>query len=119
MSDQQFDNKRRRFIKIGTLSLAAVPLGNWLLGKQTLAANPNQLEESDPAAQALGYVHDATKADVAKFPKRAGPDGATQFCKTCQLYTGQAGSEWGPCSIFPGKVVNANGWCNAWVQKAG
>jgi len=117
MSDQQPDTRRRHFLKIGAFSLVSVPI-YWLSSQQAHAADMPQLAESDPAAQALGYVHDAAKADVEKFPKRSGPDGANQFCKNCQLYTGPDGSEWGPCSIFPGKVVNANGWCNAWIQKA-
>ena len=61
--------------------------------------------------------YDATTVDTAKFPKRAGDAGATQFCDNCQLY--QGGDEWGPCSIFPGKAVAAKGWCNAWVPKQG
>ncbi|MEE4379834.1 MAG: high-potential iron-sulfur protein [Candidatus Competibacteraceae bacterium] len=119
MNDQHPDNRRRSFLKISAFSLVSVPIGGWLANQQARAADMPQLDESDPTAQALGYVHDATKANVAEFPKRSGPDGADQFCRNCQLYTGSDGSEWGPCSIFPGKVVNANGWCNAWVQKAG
>lgn len=113
------DKSRRRFLKISALSMAAAPLGNLLLQGSAGAEDLPKLDESDPAAQSLGYVHDATKADVKKFPKRAGPDGATEFCKNCQLYSGAAGQEWGSCGIFAGKQVNANGWCNAWVKKAG
>ena len=29
------------------------------------------------------------------------------------------GAEWRPCSLFPGKSVAADGWCSAWVKKAG
>jgi hypothetical protein len=110
---------RRRFIKITAVSVAAVPLGQLLLHGAAHAEDLPKLDEADPQAQALGYVHDATKADVSKFPKRAGKEGASQFCKNCQLFTGSADAEWGPCSIFPGKSVNANGWCSAWIKKAG
>jgi hypothetical protein len=27
--------------------------------------------------------------------------------------------EWRPCQIFPGKAVNANGWCSSWMHRAG
>jgi hypothetical protein len=25
--------------------------------------------------------------------------------------------EWRGCTAFPGKLVNAKGWCSAWVEK--
>lgn len=43
------------------------------------------LGESHPVATALGYRHDATKVDTAKFPKRAGAEGEKQFCYNCSL----------------------------------
>jgi hypothetical protein len=95
---------RRRFIKMTTASVVATPLGVSLL-TSAQAQDAPQLEESDPQAKALGYVHASAKED--------------QNCANCQLYTGAAGSEWGPCGIFPGKAVNAKGWCTAWVKKAG
>ena len=66
----------------------------------------------DPQAKALGYVHDATTVDAAAQPRYQ----PGQICKNCALYTG--GDEpWGGCSIFPGKAVNANGWCSAYVPR--
>lgn len=119
MTDNQANQfSRRRFLKLSALGVAAVPLGNLLFHSSARAEAP-KVDEKDPMAQQLGYVPDATKADTQKFPKRAGADGAKQFCKNCQLYTGAADAEWGPCAIFPGKVVSANGWCNSWVPKAG
>lgn len=72
-----------------------------------------QLAESDPQAQALSYVEDASTVDAGKFPQySAGKD-----CSNCALYTGAEGSEYGPCSIFPGKLVNAKGWCSVYAPK--
>jgi hypothetical protein len=34
------------------------------------------------------------------------------------LYQGAAGSKSGPCPMFGGKLVDANGWCNAYSKKA-
>jgi len=82
------------------------------------AADLIKLTEDDPTAAALGYHEDATQVDAGKYPRRAGPEGATQFCHNCSLYLGQEGQERGGCSLFPGKSVNANGWCNGWVAKA-
>lgn len=76
------------------------------------AAMP-RLEESDPTAQALGYRHDAADVDTVSHP-RLQPG---QTCSNCALYLSDQGSEegWGGCSIFPGKLVNAEGWCSAYV----
>lgn len=74
-----------------------------------------RLEETDPLAAALGYRHDTNAVDQSKYPNHK-PD---QRCDNCNLIQGAAGDEWRPCAIFPGKLVNANGWCTAWVKKAG
>ena len=64
---------RRQFLKLGmkaggsAVALSAIPI-------QLLAQDA--VTESEPLAQAMGYVEDATKTDTAKFPKRAGEAGA-------------------------------------------
>lgn len=73
-----------------------------------------RLEESDPQARSLGYVHDATSVDGSRYPQYS----AGQECANCALYLGQDGEEWGGCSIFPGKLVNARGWCSVYAPKA-
>jgi hypothetical protein len=41
-----------------------------------------------------------------------------QDCGGCRYYQGKAGSEWGPCTIFPGKgSVHTKGWCAAYAAK--
>jgi len=40
------------------------------------------------------------------------------MCSNCALIQGNDGDEWRPCQIFPGKLVNANGWCSVWAPKA-
>ena len=71
------------------------------------------VSEADPQAKALGYVSDATKADVKRFPKYA----AGQNCANCALYQGKAGDAAGNCPLFAGKQVAAKGWCSAWAKK--
>lgn len=115
MPNNPMNVNRRRFIKLGAVSVAAVPLASLAVGKVAWAEELPHLEESDPQAQGLGYVHDASQVDTAKFAKYA----EGQTCMNCQLYQGKEGEEWGACAIFPGKAVNANGWCSAWVAKAG
>lgn len=69
-----------------------------------------RIDENDPTAKALNYVHDARTVDAAKrFSDR--------FCNNCALFAGDADDEWGGCSIFPGKAVANQGWCSVWAQK--
>ena len=96
---------RRQFIQIVPVAGATL-----LAGREALAQA--KIEESDPQAQALGYVHDATKVNKAKQPKYT----AGQACGGCQLFQGK--DAWGACPLFGGKQVNSKGWCNAWVKKA-
>lgn len=107
--------------------LSAIPFAEGALRAdnafaQDVPAQP--LDENDAQAKALGYVHDASKVDTAKFPKRGQPGGETQFCNNCALFmagpvklSGHEG-EWGKCAIFPQGAVNAKGWCNSWSPKA-
>lgn len=114
-------NSRREFLKVSGLSL----LGAAALGTLTLrpaqAADAKALpmvSESDPMAKTLGYHSDATKVDTKKWPKRAAADGKTQFCHTCILYNGAKPTtdKAAPCSLFAGKRVESNGWCNSWAK---
>jgi hypothetical protein len=73
-----------------------------------------KLDEKDPQAVALGYVHDTTKADKKKFPKHD----AAQKCNNCALYQGKAADAWGGCPLFGAKQVAGPGWCSAWAKKA-
>lgn len=106
---------RRGFLKMGMkasggmLALSAIPM-------QLLAVD--KVTEDGPLAQALGYKPDALTVDTARFPKRAGDAGATQFCHNCALYAGEADAEFAPCSIFQNRLVAGKGWCNAWVVKS-
>ena len=71
-----------------------------------------RVEETEPQAKALAYVHDASEVDRSRFPRFE----STANCANCRLYSGTSG-DWGPCAIFPGKQVSARGWCSAWVAR--
>ena len=75
---------------------------------------PAKVDPKDPQALALGYVDDTAQADQKKFPQHSND----QKCNGCQMYSGQASDELGPCSIFGGKAVASDGWCSAWTKKA-
>ena len=72
------------------------------------------LDEKDPQAVALGYVADAARVDVKKFPKFV----AGQNCANCAIFQGKPGDKAGGCPLFGTRQVAAAGWCNAWVKKA-
>lgn len=100
---------RRQFI------LRTMPAAAALLAGGTAAfAQPARLDEKDPQAVGLGYKHDAGKVDPKKYPQWA----AGRNCANCQLYAAKAADSWGPCGAVGGKLVNAKGWCIAWVRKA-
>ena len=80
----------------------------------TSAQAQAMLDEKDAQAAALGYVADAKRVDVKKYPKFA----ATQNCTNCALYVGKPADKAGGCPLFAGKQVAGAGWCSAWAKKA-
>lgn len=99
---------RRRFVKSAGAAAAVVSTG---LGVPAAGARDlPRVDESDPTAKALNYVHNARSVDAAKrFSDR--------YCYNCALFAGGEGDEWAKCSIFPGKVVAGKGWCSVWAPK--
>lgn len=83
----------------------------------TPAAAPTSLpmlDEKDTQAMALGYAADATHTDREKYKNYV----VGNQCSNCTLFQGQAGAASGGCPIFPGKQVDAKGWCASWVKRA-
>jgi hypothetical protein len=100
---------RRRFIEL----VLAAPLAAAVVRPARAAELPH-LDEADPVAKALGYVHDTTKADAAKYPTHT-PE---QVCAGCQFAQAPQADGWLPCALFPGKAVAPKGWCVSWAKKA-
>jgi hypothetical protein len=99
---------RRHFV----LTLPAAALS--LIAIRGASAQATRLEETDAIAVSLGYRNDASKVDAKQFPAFA----AGRNCANCQLYQSKPGEAWGACGAVGGKLVNAKGWCVAWVKKA-
>ena len=95
---------RRQFLG-STAVVVAISPSLILTSRSVVAAEAPRLDPNDAQAKALAYVHQSPTAD--------------NVCANCQLYTGAADAEWGPCAIFPGKQVAAAGWCSAWVKQTG
>jgi hypothetical protein len=71
------------------------------------------LDEHEPAALALGYTQNAKTVDHRRYPGYYG----RQSCANCALIAfGTAVRR--SCSLFPGKLVSARGWCKSWVKRA-
>ena len=103
-------NSRRHFLRN---IIVGSPL---LVGARAFAQDapaPVRVPVNDPVAMALGYVEDATKVDAKKYPQYK----AGQICENCALYTGPAGKEDGPCTIFQNRLVTAKGWCATYAPK--
>lgn len=120
MSDQRTPLSRRRFLKNGLLGLTLAPLAGLLASGRADAEKSEKSDKSetpklDPSskqAKNLSYAHDASKVDN---PAK----GEGEKCANCQLFKGGDDAQWGKCSIFPGKLVNADGWCSAYTPASG
>jgi len=107
------DPERRELLKQGSIVLVSLAALSRVTHSHAQAKGLPQLAENDPQAAALGYRHDAKKVDGKKFANyKSGTD-----CDDCIQYEGKKGEAWGPCKIFPGKAVNAKGWCSAFQPK--
>ncbi len=98
---------RRQFLKTAVVAGAAVITGGVV--RQLFAAEP-QLTDADSTAKAMDYVEDGTTSKNALYKPGS-------VCANCQLYTGGA-TGYGNCQLFPGRLVNAKGWCTSYTRKA-
>jgi hypothetical protein len=98
---------RRRFVALAGAGVGAAALCNALPRVALADELPHQTLD-DPTAKALNYTEDASKAPA---PHQAG-----QNCANCNFFHGGA-TGFGPCDLFPGKAVNAGGWCTGYAKK--
>lgn len=109
---QEMDCSRRRFFVGAGAALGAAALAS-VLPRNALAADLPHLATTDPTAQALTYTEDASKVDKAKAAAYV----AGSACANCNFFQGGTAA-YGPCQLFPGKAVNAKGWCAGYAKKA-
>ncbi|HEY3808763.1 MAG TPA: high-potential iron-sulfur protein [Steroidobacteraceae bacterium] len=99
------NRERRALLRRLALGLAVAPAAAAVFRPARGADKLPMLSESDPAAKAEQYVEDASRAKGAQ-------SGA--LCSNCSIYDGAQGADAGTCTLFPGKLVKANGWCKSW-----
>jgi hypothetical protein len=98
------DPRRRRVIRLIATGAVVVPFGSTV--PTGTAVTLEMVKESDPAAVALKYKADATKAPERKDP--------AALCENCNYYSGKPGSDNGACSALGDRLVAAKGWCESW-----
>jgi len=88
---------RRSFIKMSgaAAGLALIPVCNLAVAADV------PLSPEDPQAKALGYVVKSTVAG--------------SNCANCAQAKGDVKAM--GCNLFPGKQVEAAGWCKVWSKK--
>jgi hypothetical protein len=96
----------------GTLLVAGGGAAEGAKAASSYAGLPH-VAPTDQVAVALSYHENAKTVEAAKFPNYK-PD---QHCGSCLQLTGNDGDPWRPCNLFPGKLVNAGGWCKVYVKK--
>jgi High potential iron-sulfur protein len=109
---------RRQLLSLTLVTGGALTVGMLAAGadesKSAPGAGPAKVDEKDSTAKALGYISDANRVDRAASPTYQ----AGASCSTCSWYQGKPGDPaGGPCTFFPGKNVDANGWCRMWNKK--
>ncbi len=102
------NQSRRTFMRTSMLSIAALPFGASMLSQRTYAQDFEPLDPSSPQAQALHYVKVAAEGSANAAYKEGSK------CSSCMFF--QAANS--GCQIFPQKIVEPEGWCQSWVQKA-
>ncbi len=132
MEVQSVSIRRRSFLRFNLIALATGVLGSVCYSglahavRRSVPAGVPLLNPEDAQAKALSYVPDViTDSKSQTLP--TSPAIAGQTCSNCQLYSGAAGAEWGPCAIFSYRtdpdtkknlVVSADGWCRSWAPRA-
>jgi High potential iron-sulfur protein len=100
-------SRRAWLLSLGLLAAAGLP-------RRAAAANASRtlLDEKEPAAVKIGYVANSRKVDPAANPgfKRS------HTCATCAYIEFGTARQRG-CSLVPGRLVEAGGWCKLWKLK--
>ena len=120
MCDKPISKSRRDAVKIMLGTAVAVPMINLVgFGTARASAPANAVTMDDPTAQALKYNPDAAASERVSAA-RPGLPPAEQHCANCNFLQADVGEgDYKGCQLFPGKLVNVNGWCASWTLKAG
>lgn len=72
------------------------------------------LRADDPVARSLLYY--PKSSDVPSDHPLAAKHQPSQTCATCIHVRGEPGESARKCPAYPGRLVNADGWCSVWAK---
>jgi hypothetical protein len=102
---------RRDFLKCALASAMVTPT---LGPADARTAGLPPLDPTDPVAQSLGFVPDASRVAANANPTfKPG-----QHCGVCLQYQGKPSDATAGCTIYAGHAVPSRGWCSAFAQRA-
>jgi hypothetical protein len=102
---------RRDILKRVLVSAVVLPA---LRGIQVRAAELPPLDLTDPIAQSLDFVMDASKLVVSTSSSfKPG-----QHCGLCMQFQGKPSDARAGCSVYAGRSVPSTGWCRAFAQRS-
>lgn len=102
---------RREFLKCALASAVVIPV---LRAAGARATDLPPLDPTDPVAQSLGFVPDASRVAADANPSfKPG-----QHCGVCAQYQGKSSDTAAGCGIYAGHSVPSRGWCRAFSQRA-
>lgn len=110
---------RREFFQwaVATFGVAAaLDLTSAWAADADLPAGKTAVPKTDTAANQLGYVDDASKVDLKKYPQKKTAEGKKQKCENCMFYT-KANDTWGTCQVIQAGLVKRQGWCLSWAKR--
>jgi len=86
-----------------------------LTGCATLQRDDDMLlRADDPVARALLYYPNSN--DVPSDHPLAATRQPSQTCATCIHVRGESGESVRKCPVYPGRLINAEGWCSVWAR---
>lgn len=106
---------RRELLTAVIVSPAVVALSGCATTEQ--AQTQGQLptvRAEDPVARAVLYYPNSK--DVPADHPLAVTHKPEQSCETCVHVRGKPGDDPRRCPMFPGRLINANGWCSLWAK---
>ena len=103
---------RREALK--RLTVAAGSLVTVAAVRVNAASRPDvHLAPQDADAMALSYHENADNLSEKEYPEHK----PGQRCGNCIQIGGNDGDTWRPCAVMSRKLVNVNGWCQAYFRK--
>jgi len=108
-------NRESRCTRRELLRAAAVITPVAVSGCATVAGSSDErlVRADDPVARAVAYYPNTTA--VPEDHPLAVTHTPAQKCANCINVRGNAGEPIRECPTFPGRRVNADGWCSIWA----